>query len=127
VVNIKKLIFILLVSLLSVSLHAQLLHTKWKGAIKGDNPQNAVLKFGKDTLILYAATDGSVIETMTYSIKTNILTVRKISGQSDCDGSTTGKYLFTIKGGSLSLSLSSDACMDRSSALDKTAWMKKTN
>jgi len=115
---------ILLVWLVSMSvMHAQLTHSKWKGAIKGDNPQEGILKFSKDTLVLYAA-DGSVIETMTCKVAGNVFTVKKVTGQSDCDTNTAGSYKFVIKAGSMSLSLASDACGDRSSALDKTQWVK---
>ncbi len=119
----KKIIFVLLVSVVSISVQAQLSHTAWKGAIKGDNPQSAVLKFGRDTLILSAA-DGSTIETMKYSVKDNILSIRKLSGQSDCDNITVGKYKFDIKDGTATITLVADNCPDRSSALDKTAWKK---
>jgi hypothetical protein len=119
----KKIMFILLISVISVSVHAQFAKTKWTGAIKGDNAQKATLKFSKDTLVL-AAADGSVIETMSFSVKNNILTIKKIAGQSDCDTATPGKYTFEIKNGTLNFSAASDACYDRSSALDKTVWKK---
>ena len=120
----KKIVFILIISFVTASVNAQLSHTKWKGAIKGDNPQGAMLKFGKDTLILYAAKDGSVIETMKYSVKEGVLTMIKISGQSDCDNKTYGNYKFVIKDGMLNMTVTSDNCYDRSSALDKTVWKK---
>jgi hypothetical protein len=119
----KKTMSILLVLLVSMSVNAQLTHTKWKGTIKGDNPQEGTLKFTKDTLVLYAA-DGSVIETMTCKIADNVFSVKKVTGQSDCDTHTAGSYKFVIKAGTMSLSLASDACGDRSSALDKTQWVK---
>jgi hypothetical protein len=73
-----KTIFLMAVIALSTGvLHAQLAHTTWKGAIKGDAAQDAVFKFGKDTLVLYA-TGGSVIETMKYTFKQNTLTVKKL-------------------------------------------------
>ncbi len=121
----KKLMLIFFVCFIAISVNAQFSHTKWTGAIKGDNPRDAVLKFGKDTLVLSAASDGSVIETMTYLVKENVLTVTKISGQSDCAVYSIGKYKFELKESALNISILADDCEDRSSALDKTGWVKK--
>ena len=77
---------------------AQLKNTRWEGAIKGDNPRNAMLDFKKDTLILYAASNNEIVETMTYTINGNTFTVKKVEGQSDCDNTIPMKYRFEIKG-----------------------------
>jgi hypothetical protein len=61
---------------------------------------------------------------MTYHINGNAFTIKKIAGQSDCDNTTAGKYGFEIKGGKMLIKLISDACDDRSSALDITNWTK---
>jgi hypothetical protein len=119
-----KIIFILLATFILKPAFAQLKNTRWAGAIKGDNPRNTILDFKKDTLILYAASNNEIVETMTYTINGNAFTVKKIAGQSDCDNTTTGKYRFEIKGGKMLIKLISDACDDRSSALDITNWIK---
>jgi len=119
----KKIIFILTVLIISASAHAQFAKTKWNGTIKGDAAQKAVFKFAKDSLVLYSA-DGKVIETMHYSVKNGVLSMQKLSGQSDCDGTSIGQYKFVIKDGAMTLTAVSDACEDRSSALDKTTWKK---
>lgn len=120
----KKLLFILLVSALSATAHAQLANTKWKVTLKLDNPMDAIFEFGKDTLTVTAAADGSTIETMVYSVKDNILTIQKTSGQSDCETSTIGKYKFEKKGTSLLVTVVSDDCTDRGPVLDGTTWEK---
>ncbi len=120
----KKLLFILLVSFVSVAVHAQLADTKWKLTLKLDNPLDAVFTFGKDTLNVTAAADGSLVETMTYTVKDNILTIQKVSGQSDCEGSSIGKYKFEKKDNTLVVTLVSDDCADRSGVLDNTTWVK---
>ena len=120
----KKIIFILLATFLLKPAIAQLKNTKWEAAIKGDNPRNTILDFEKDTVILYATSNNEIIETMTYILKGNTFTVKKIEGQSDCDNSTPGKYGFEIKGDKMLIKLISDECSDRSSALDITKWTK---
>lgn len=120
----KKALFVLMAAVISLSVHAQLVHTQWKGAIYGDNPRNTLLKFSKDTATLYDAANGQVIETMTYKLKGNQFTLLKIYGQSDCDTHTTGSYTFSIKTGVMKVAVSADDCYDRSSALDKTSWQK---
>jgi hypothetical protein len=120
----KKIIFILLATFLLKPVMAQLKNTRWEGAIKGDNPRNTILDFKKDTLILYAASDDEIVETMTYTISGKTFTVKKTEGQSDCDNTTFGKYGFEIKGDKMLIKLISDVCNDRSSALDITNWTK---
>lgn len=116
----------LLVTFFGFAANAQLVHTTWKGNIKGDAAQACTFKFGKDTVVLYG-NDGSVIETMKYSAnpKSLILTLTKISGQSDCNTTDAGKYTMIIKGNTLTLAVTTDNCSDRNVALDKTAWTKQ--
>src|SRR6478736_4633395 len=97
----KKIVFILLSTIALTPAFSQLKNTKWEGAIKGDNPRDGMLDFKKDTLIFYALPSNEIVETMTYSISGSTFTIKKIAGQSDCDGSTAGKYGFEIKGGQL--------------------------
>ncbi len=113
-----------MVSSASFTLHAQLKNTKWQGTIQRDNKINVVFDYRKDTLDVSNSEDGSNIETMTYAIKDNVLTLQKIYGQSECDGTGTGKYKFEIKDDLLYFTLVSDACNDRSSALNNSKWSK---
>ena len=120
----KKIIFILLVSFAAVSVQAQLANTKWKGTLNIENQVEAVFDFSNDSLRVTRVADGSGIETMTYTARDTVLTIKKVYGQSDCDGTVIGKYRFEIKDNELYFKLISDDCYDRSSVLDNTKWIK---
>ncbi len=120
----KKIIFILLVSFVSVSAHAQLTNTKWKGTLQLENPADVVFDFRNDTLEVSRVADSSNLETMTYTVQDTLLTLQKIYGQSDCDSTVAGKYKFEIKDDGLYITLIEDDCDDRSSVLDNTKWIK---
>jgi hypothetical protein len=103
---------------------AQLQHSTWKATIHGDNPRNVLLEFRKDTVFLLAIYDSAVQETMTYIQKDSTLILHKISGMSDCDNQSSGKYKFIIERELMTIRLLEDPCEDRSSALDNTRWQK---
>jgi hypothetical protein len=120
----KNVVFIVLLTMISASLAAQIRNTKWKGTIHGDNPRNVIMDFHKDSVSLFTISDSSLVETMTYSVKDGIISLLKIEGQSDCDNVDVGKYRFRIKDGMMYMKLVSDPCPDRSSAIDSTKWFK---
>jgi hypothetical protein len=122
--SMKKIIFIFLVSLASVTAQAQLKNTKWKGTIHSDNDIDVVFNYGRDSLKVTNIADSSNVETMTYTIKDKVLTLQKVYGQSDCDTTGSGTYQFEIKDNLLYIKLISDACNDRSSALNNSKWDK---
>jgi hypothetical protein len=120
----KKIVFVLLVSLTTITVSAQLKNTKWKGLIHADDDINAVFDYRGDTLEVTNAGDGSSIETMTYTVTDTVLTIKKVYGQSSCDNATEGKYKFEIKEDVLYLALLSDTCDNRSSVLNNSKWDK---
>lgn len=120
----KKLVFIFLVSVGTITAHAQLSNTKWKGIIHSDNDINVVFNYTKDSLKVTNIADNSNVETMTYTLKKNVLTLQKVYGQSECDTAGNGKYKFEIKDNSLYLTLVADDCKDRYSALADSKWVK---
>ena len=120
----KKALFFLLVAFASVTVRAQLKNTKWKGTIQTDNTIDVVFNYKSDTLEVSSAGDGSNIETMTYTVKDGVMSLRKVYGQSSCDATSTGKYKFEIKEGVLFLTQVSDVCNDRTSALSNSKWTK---
>ena len=120
----KKITFFLLVSILSCSIRAQLSNTRWKGTIKGDNPRNVILDFKKEGVSVYTVSDSEMVETMTYTMNDTSFTLKKIEGQSDCDNNTLGTYRFRKSKDSMFVKMISDACDDRSSALNETKWIK---
>ncbi|MEP6950080.1 MAG: hypothetical protein ABI863_12420 [Ginsengibacter sp.] len=120
----KEIISIFLICLASITVTAQLKNTKWKGTIHSDNDIDVVFDYRSDTLEVTNTADSSNLETMTYTIKDSILTLQKIYGQSACSPSGTGKYKFAIKDDVLNITLLSDDCDDRSSALNNSKWVK---
>ena len=120
----KKIIFTLFVCLAIVSVHAQIANTKWKGTLHTNNPMDVIFDFSNDSFRVTKVEDNAVVETMTYEAKDTLLTIKKVYGQSDCDGVVIGKYRFEIKSNELYFKLVSDDCNDRSSVLDNSKWTK---
>jgi hypothetical protein len=118
----KKIVFIVFAMVLSIPMIAQLTNSEWKGTIKGDNPRNVIMNFRKDSVTVYTISDDQLVESMTYTVKNSVLTLRKLEGMSDCDNDVLGKYKIEIKAGLLYLKTQDDPCYDRSSALDVTKW-----
>jgi hypothetical protein len=121
----RKIIFILLVSIISASANAQLTNTKWKGILKAQDPIDVFFSFGTDTLAIIKENDGMVLENMIFTTKDTVLTVQKINGQSGCDSDVIGKYKFVKKDNAIFVTVISDECTDRSETLDKTIWTKQ--
>lgn len=120
----KEIIFIFGISLVSITLNAQLKNTKWKGTVHSDNDIDVIFDYRSDTLEVTNIADSSSLETMTYTIKDTVLSLQKIYGQSGCNVTGTGKYKFEIKDDILYITLLSDDCDDRSSALNNSKWVK---
>jgi uncharacterized protein DUF3471 len=116
--------FLLLTGLVSI---AQLSHTKWKTTILLDAPKNVIFDFGKDTLTVYTIADSVLVETMKYTDKDQVLTMTKISGQSDCDDATSGSYRYAIDHDTIRITMVSDPCTDRSSVVDGSKWFRWKN
>lgn len=123
----KKIILVFLCLLSYIFMQAQLRGTKWRATIKGDNPRNVIIDFKDNTMDVYAVFDSAMIETMTYTVDGQSFSVKKIDGQSDCDNTVTGKYKFRIVKDSMYVSVLSDPCNDRSTALNATKWIKWKN
>lgn len=122
----KKIIFLFFAIALAAGVQAQFANTKWTTTLKLDNPLDAVFDFSKDTLNVYASADGSLVETMVFGVKDDVLTIQKTSGQSDCEGSAIGKYKFAMKDSkTVVITLVSDDCTDRSGVLDGSTWIKE--
>ena len=87
----KSLFCILTIIFISGSIKAQLAHSKWKGVLKLDDPVNVTFNFAKDTLTVFNLDENTILETMIYTATSSRFTLKKISGQSDCESSTIGK------------------------------------
>jgi hypothetical protein len=119
----KKIIVTLFIILSAIVTNAQLMNTKWKGVLPV-NPLEVILDFKADTLLAFNAQDNSVMETMSYTVTDSAFTLQKISGQSDCNSDSKGKYRFDIKEGVLYIKVISDDCDGRSFYLSNTKWTK---
>jgi hypothetical protein len=103
---------------------AQLSQTKWKTTMLLDAPKNVIFDFGKDTLTVYTIADSILIETMKFTDKDHVLTMMKISGQSDCDNATPGRYHYVLDHDTIRVTMVSDSCQDRSSVVDGSKWFR---
>lgn len=120
----KKILLFVYTLFFHLTTSAQLAGTKWVGTIKGDNPRKVYFNFNDGGFSVNTVSDSSMVEMMVYSVEGNLLTVKKVDGQSDCDNGSTGIYTFRTTKDSLFIKLKEDACTDRSSALDAFAGVK---
>jgi len=120
----KKFISCIFASLVLISAKSQLSNTRWKVTLNLEGPRNVILDFKKDTVSAYNLSDSTVLETMKFTTLNDTLSLIKIEGQSGCDSYTIGKYLYKMDKDKIFLKLVSDACLDRSSVLDTTIWLR---
>ena len=121
----KKVIFLFVFFFFAaVALQAQLSQTKWKGTLQLDSPIEVVFDFGKDTVNVYTVADNSGLETMLFTAKDGMLTIKKVVGQSSCDDQITGKYKIDLNNDEMLFTLVSDDCADRANVLNKSKWIK---
>lgn len=120
--NISASIVCVLFALLT---NAQLTDSKWKNTMNIPDPMETFLHFKKDTVMLTIVADGTLVETMTYSISKDTLRLTKISGMSPCGDAITGLYRFEIKDDKLTITPISDDCPERSNAFTPEAWIRQ--
>ena len=106
----KKIILTIAIGL-SVFVKAQVANIFWKGNFNIPDLKVMLLRFKTDTLLLNY-TDGSTLETMSYKINNDTLSLRKLNGQSDC-GYSEATYKIEIKDKKLTLSALGDNCVVR--------------
>ena len=110
--------------LLSSTINAQLTDTKWKNFMNIPDPYETILHFKKDTAILTLAADGSLIETMIYSVSKDTLRLTKVSGLSPCTDNA-GLYRIQIAVDKLTIAPISDDCNDRANAFKPEPWTRE--
>lgn len=105
---------------LMLATKAQLANTKWKGEMgvpqsPGQPPEatEAIWDFKPDTVVVHFP-GGGEDEVMTYQAAKNILTLKKVSGSSQCDDGSIGKYKYRIQGDKFFISVLEDPCEGRS-------------
>ena len=123
-ISMKRHFLLIAASLFFSHLFAQLGNTRWKTTLQINGPVNAIFEFKKDIALVYTVADSTVIETMSFSTDDSAVTLVKTDGQSDCDGSTPGRYHYKLTGDSMFLTLVKDDCPDRSSVIENTRWEK---
>lgn len=112
----RKILVTLLVTFAAFNVHAQLNNTKWKGTLNIEGGMDVIFNFNNDTLDVYNAESGESLETMKYTSGDSVLTLVKLSGQSQCD-SSQGNYKYVILNNEMTLSVISDPCYDRAGAI----------
>ena len=120
----KPILFLSSTLLLITTLNAQIENTRWKTILHIPNPTGAILDFKKGKATVYTVADSSIIETMSYTKKGNVVTLTKISGQSDCNGGSSGQYSFIVNGDNMICKLVKDDCEDRYTSIQNTKWTK---
>ena len=120
----KIILWIFLVFIVS-SVDAQLTNTRWRNVINIPDPYETILQFRKDTATVNLVSDGTLIETMSYSTIKDTLRLTKLFGNSPCDDKITGIYHFEINDDRLTITFLSDDCNERANALKtNTPWLK---
>jgi hypothetical protein len=117
----KKTAFLIAIAcFLMISTKAQLANSKWKGEMgipQGSGqplePTEAIWDFKTDTLVVHFP-GGGEDEVMTYRLTRDVLTLRKVSGSSQCDDGSTGTYKYRIQGDQFFISVIQDSCEGRS-------------
>jgi len=105
---------------------AQLTNTKWKNIINIPDPYETYLQFQKDTVTVNLVSDGTLIETMSYSTNKDTLRLTKLFGNSPCEVNVTGTYHFAINDDKLTITLISDDCIERVNALrTNNPWLRE--
>jgi hypothetical protein len=121
----KNLTLSLLLLVIVSTVNAQLTDTKWKNFMNIPESTESFMHFKKDTVLLTVAADGTLVETMTYTINKDTLRLTKISGMSPCGDNVTGLYRIEIKDEKLSIIPISDDCSDRANAFKPEAWTRE--
>lgn len=89
------------------------------------DPYETIMHFKKDSAILTLAADGTLVETMVYTVSKDTLRLTKLSGMSPCTENITGLYRIEIKDEKLTITVISDDCTERANAFKPEAWTKE--
>ena len=84
-----------------------LANISWNGIINAPDAMNGNLKFSEDTLFVFV--DTQLIETSTYAVSSDTITVVKFSGLSPCLNEI-GTYTFQITNDILTIKPLTDLC-----------------
>ena len=114
---------IILLSVATLS-KAQLKNTKWEGKMNVPDETQVTLDFKTDSVDIVIADNGMVGESMTYSVKDSVITMKKTSGHSPCNVGDEFKVKYSIKGNQLFISNLSDPCDPRVQSWTKEPFVR---
>jgi hypothetical protein len=120
--KILTLCFLLTIS--SLFAKAQLANTKWAGTAAVPDPTDITLTFKKDTLNMSLKGSNDIIESMTYTVKGDVITVKKVSGGSPCEAGSESQLKYAIKGDQLTITVIADVCAARQNAWPPDPFVK---
>ena len=121
----KVLLLAIVCCFAAVSAKAQVNAHSWIATVSIPSPSVAFLKFSNDTLELITTEDNQVVETMTYKLASDTLTLLKVSGGSPCDATKPVYYKTAIKEDQLIFTNVNDECDPRIGALTGQPWKLK--
>jgi hypothetical protein len=120
----KTFVLLFLLTTTGFVANAQLANTKWTGVLNVPDPLDVVLDFKKDVVDVIMDNNGEAVETMAYTIQGDVLTLRKVSGQSSCDTTSVATLKFAVVADKLSVTPVSDECPLRAGSWTKAAFVK---
>ena len=98
--------------------------TKWSATLNIPAPVFVIFEYSDSKVEMFV--DDMVLESMSYTLKGDILFFKKISGGSPCHVSTDegGTYKFRIDGDKMKLELISDKCDARSMSIKNAEFTR---
>ncbi len=120
----KKMLFLTCICCsISFVASAQLAASRWYATINIPDPTECYLQFGQDTVRLFSVDmPGNALESMTYTLQNDTLTITKLEGQSPCEVTGRVRYKTTITEKELKFIQLDDACDVRVRALVDQPW-----
>jgi hypothetical protein len=115
----KTFYFLIALLLTAAISKAQLTNTKWQGDVNIPSSATVIFDFKKDTVNMILAENSQVVETMAYSVKDSVITMKKTNGLSPCNVGDVFKVKYVINGDKLYITSLSDPCDDRVSSWTK--------
>ena len=86
------------------------MNTKWQGELNVPYKTMVILNFKKDSVDMIIADNGMIGETMTYSVKDSVITMKKTGGNSPCNVDDVFRVKYLIKDDKLFISNILDPC-----------------
>lgn len=121
----KKILLLIALMACITAAKAQLAKTEWSGVMSIPNETEVLLKFSTDTVQIIVKDVNYVGETMLYSVKDGVITLKKTDGNSPCNNDPF-TVSYTIKDNKLSIKTLVDHCDDRANMWPANPFEKTT-